>query len=393
MDENIQNENIRIDLSENNAFNYAKYRIIIERLKEEANREIEEGTNGKPKPMSEVINALISDIINQDKEGYTRKINTFSLGRLTPGIVKSLLEYLRMKKKKYEKEEQEEKKQKKAEQIEEKCKEVENDVDEAVLSGEQGSEAEILEGLISAVEAKTSKYDLDKDERKEVLKRLKNRLDKVNKEAAEMEERRRQEEAKRKAKEAAAEEKRRQEEAAAQEKRKQEAARKNAEAVMNQIQERSEREYKLGRVESRLEVLNKIRDALTGEGIDLGEEMGELSQEHLLEILDDKIKDELYYEQVKAYTNNFEFLRDYPEFVKADHGARERKKFTDFEAHSRFCDLASALEEISYDENTGIQQMLSNKNINEIDRRILTERREALQKQMERKRQQEEGTR
>lgn len=370
---------IIVNLSKNHAFSYSEYAKLVKQLEE----------NAEGKPMSEMINALISDLKNYGKEGYTNKIDAFSLQGLTPRIIESLVKYLRIKKKEYEEAEKQEKKQAKTEQIEARWKVIKNEIDEAVLSGEQGSEVEILERLIADVKGKTSKYDLDKDERKEVLKRLKNRLDKVNKEIAEIEERKRQAEEKRKAEEAAAEEKRRQQEAAAQEKRKQEAARKNAEAAMNQIQERAEREYKLGRVESRLEVLNKIRDTITGEGIDLGEEMGELSQEHLLEILDGKIKDELYYEQVKAHTNNFEFLRDYPELVKADHGARERKKFTDYETYSGFENLVEELQRISNDEGVAIQQMLENKNTSEIDRRILTERREVLEKQIAIKRQQE----
>lgn len=376
---------IIVNLSKNHAFSYSKYATIVEDLEK----------NSEGKPMSEVINGLISDIINRGKEGYTNKTESVSLEGLTPAVADSLVKYLRIKKKEYEKTEKQEKKKEKANQIEAKWEEFERTIDGAILSGEQGSELEILAKLMLAVKDKTIEYEFDNKERKEILKRLKNRLDNATKEAEEIEEKRKQEEEKRKAEEAKLEEKRRQEEVAAEEKRKQEEAKTNAEAAMNKIQEISEREYKSGNIDSRLAFLNKIRDAITGEsaGIDLGAKMGEASQEHLLKILDGKIKDEVYYEQVKAYTNNFEFLRDYPEFVKADHGAKERKKFTDFEAHSRFCDLASALEEISYDENTAIQQMLSTKNISEIDKRILIERREILEKQMERKRQQEEGIR
>lgn len=374
----MDEEKIIVNLSKNHAFSYSKYAGLVEKLEETA-----EG-----KPMSEVINALISDVINRNKEGYTRRIEAFSLQGITPAIADSLVKYLKIKKKEYEKAEKQEKKQAQSNKIEAKWGEVERTIDEAILSGEQGSETEILERLIAAVKDKTSEYDFDNKERKEVLKRLKNRLDKVTKEAAEIEE-------KRKAEEAAAEEKRRQEAAEAEAKRKEEEIKRNSEEAMNKIQEITEREYKSGNIESRLAFLNRIRDAITGqgEGIDLGAKMEEASQEHLLEMLDTKIEDELYYEQVKAYTNNFEFLRDYPELVKADHGARERKKFTDFEVHSRFCDLTSALGEKSSDEAVAIQQMLQNKQISEIDRRILTERREVLQKQMERKRQQEEGIR
>ena len=378
-------EDIKVNLSKNNARNYSKYTGLIEKLEE----------NAEGKPMSEVINDFISDLINHGREGYTNKIDAFSLQGLTPAIVDSLVKYLRIKKKEYEKVEKQEKKQAKSNQIEAKWEEFQGAIDESILSGEQGSEVEILERFISSLKDKTIEYDLDSKERKEILKRLKNRLENINKEAAEMEEKRRQEEAEIEERRRQEEAKRKAEAAEAEEKRKQEEAKRKAEEAMNQIQEISDREYKSGRIDNRLGFLNKIREAITGEGegIDLGAKMGEVSQEHLLGMLDGKIKDELYYEQVKVYTNNFEFLRDYPEFVKADHGARERKKFTDFEAHSRFCDLASSLGEKSYDENTAIQQMLLNKDITEIDRRILTERREVLEKQIERKRQQEEGIR
>jgi len=348
---------------------------------------LEENASEQDVPVEKVINDFISDLSNIGKEGYERKVKNIGL-RISKETLSNCIKYMKRESKRYKQIADNDKKKTRIQQKKDIWQEIEENIDRIVLQGKQGTKKEIVQKLIEGIESGEFEYEFKSKEKKFVLKKLKGIVSEIKKEEeAKAEEKRKQEEEKRKQKEERRrqeEEKRKAEEAEAEEKRRQEEARRNVEVAINQIQERAEREYKSGRVESRLEVLNKIRDAITGEGtgIDLGAEMGEASQEYLLEMLDGKIKDEVYYEQVKKFTDNFQFLSEEEMRYK---GARGRMvKFTDSYSSDKYYSLRSQIQK-GHDEYLRINELLKSDKLDNIDRKILTARKDVLDKEIERK--------
>lgn len=89
-------------------------------------------------------------------------------------------------------------------------------------------------------------------------------------------------------------------------------------------------------------------------------------------------KDSLYYEQVRRYTNDFQFLDEYPEVIRAAYG-KKIKKFTDEESYNRFCDLRNLIK-LGYKEYPRICELLERKNISDTDKKILSKRKAVIER-------------
>ena len=357
------NKQIKINLSNNPASNYGEFAGIIDNLKEIA----------EDKPMSEVINAFISDLMNYNTEGYTRKIQSISMNGLSSDTIKMLIKYMKTKKKEYQKQETKEKKQAKSDQMESRWEEIERVVDETIASGEQGTEIEILERLILAIKNKEVEYDFTSKERKYILKRLDERLEAANKKLLEQQEQ-------------------------------EETGKRSVEDAIKQIEDILEREYNEGNIKNKAEYLRTIRDAIAGEneGINLGIELDEKLKQQLLQRLDEESevkKDELYFEQVERFTSGFRFLKDYYEIPRAIYGSTKKIKFTDKESYERYCDLSEFLRKrsnkLDLEEYDVITRILEGKDFDNLDDeerkiatnagniRVLTARKDVIEREME----------
>lgn len=312
--------------------------------------------------VTEVIDDFISDLQNLNNPDYDKKIENIEiLGSLSDKLLKSLMSTMKAMRKNYRQKERIDGKKSKLEQMKSDWQEIENTINKAVLEGNQGTEKQIIQKLISYIDEEISGYEFDSKEKKYLLKRLNGRLDEINKQEVE---------------------KRKQEEA---EINKRETANRDAEQAMIKIEEVVATNYKEDNVAA-VGYWKAIRDAITGEKTDtsLNIKLGKQAKEQLLNMLDDRInteQDELYYQQVKNFTNNFQFLKDYTETARAIQGARNAK-FTDKESYDRYYSLRLLLQE-GYDEYEQVGNLLESGELNSADVRILTARKDVMDKAME----------
>lgn len=330
----------------------------------------------KENSVTQIIDLYIEYLNNYRNPDYVKKTNCIDIiteiqdGKLDT-ILSNLKQRLLKMRKEYSNREKKEKRQLQAREKEENWTQIEDSINKAAEEGKQGTKKEIVERLIESINDGTFEYEFKGKEKKDFLKKLKGMITEIDKQQAAAEE------SKRKKQE---EEYRREIE-----KRNAESA---AEKAMEQIQSIVDREYKAGNVENKAQFLSIIRNTITGEtkGIDLGIKMGEVSQEHLLKMIDSTIKtekDEVYFEQVRKFTDDFQFLRVYPEIERGKHGVSKRVKFTDSESYERFCDLREKLQK-EYNEEMGIQLLINSNEIDNIDKRILSERKKVIEKENER---------
>ena len=138
---------------------------------------------------------------------------------------------------------------------------------------------------------------------------------------------------------------------------------------------------------SKIDYWEAIKSSITNKDIKSSIKTTSKMEEQIISMIDKKIseeKDDLYYAQVKAFTRNFSFLRDYPELIAAVEGHKSIK-FTDKDSYNRFYDLRNLLQQES-SEYYGINKLLSSENIDNGDRRVLEARREVIKnKEAERK--------
>ena len=110
----------------------------------------------------------------------------------------------------------------------------------------------------------------------------------------------------------------------------------------------------------------------------------EINKARLLEEIEKRLnveEENLYYEQVRRYTNNFEFLTELPE-LRISRGYKVGK-FTDKESLDKYMDLVSKLQKCAKDEYSQILIFLDYKNISDEDRRILNARKLVIEKNKE----------
>ena len=309
-------------------------------------------------PATEVIDELIEDLQNFRNPDYEKKVEEIDiLGEISDRLLSNLKVYVSKIRKAFQDKEKRQKRQSLSDDMEATWLEIAEIINKAALEGKQGTKKEIIEKLITDINEGNIEYEFKGKEKKFILKKLKGTLEEIAKQEQE-------------------------------EKDKEEAKKTNAGKAMLRIQEIVDREYKAGNIKNKANYLSTIRDAITGEGIDLGVQIEEGTEQHLLQMLDTRIRterDELYFEQVRSFTNDFQFLRDYSEVVRARHGAGKTNKFTDTESYMRFTSLRNGLQK-EYNEHMGIELLLKSKKIDDVDRRILLARKEVLDREIEEKR-------
>ena len=92
------------------------------------------------------------------------------------------------------------------------------------------------------------------------------------------------------------------------------------------------------------------------------------------------LDEEVYYQDVKYYTHDFTFLRDFPEVAL---GSSPRRGFFDTKCLFKYTDLREQLQN-EWNEEIGINKMLEN-NPDDANIRILMARREAMKRERERR--------
>lgn len=111
----------------------------------------------------------------------------------------------------------------------------------------------------------------------------------------------------------------------------------------------------------------------------------------LMEEIDKRIKreeDDIYFDYVKRFTNDFQFLRQYPEIANATLRMK-RPKFPnsdeyDKAIYDRFYDLREELQRYGHgDEYKAISELLKSEKTTDGDKRILTARLSVINKQLE----------
>lgn len=114
-------------------------------------------------------------------------------------------------------------------------------------------------------------------------------------------------------------------------------------------------------------------------------------KEKLLNMIDQKIelenillKDNLYFEQVKEFTRGFNFLETNPDVINATHGMKN-VKFINFELHERYVNLRNKLQNKRGSEIERINELLEDKETENADRRILEARKEVIEKEIEKR--------
>jgi len=348
----------------NSSKNPAKNFFVIERL---INKVV-------AKKGIEAIDQFIEDLRNNHDENYEKKVKEIDLGVIdSEKIIEKLIEYIDNNvRKKFVQKEKKEQQQLQAKENDTKWEETEKILDDAVLSGEQGTEIEIIEKLILDLNNNNIGNNYSDREKNYILKKLNNRLISANKKEAERQ-------------------------------KQNETDIRKAEKAMKQIQDIVEREYQAGNIKNKASYLSAIRDLITGENaeLDLNIKIGKTSQKYLIQMINENIKtekEEWYFEEVRKFTKDFQFLWEDPLTVKGIHGANKMYKITDSENYWNFYDLRNAVQK-GYNEEEGIEHQLkkieSRLNRDEIDdkkrsvllvnRRILFARQEVMKKELERK--------
>ena len=346
--------------------------LIIDMKKyiaKERNIEVKDVDNDE---VEKEIRAFILDLQNYFNEDWEKK-SKISIAGLEnhPDKIKKCIKYLteRLNKRTNINKRQEAKKNRELsqQQTEEKWQKIEQDIDEAVVSGKQGTEMEILEQLIQNMKNKTSEYDLDNKERKTLMNRLKKRLNDAREEARKAE-KERKEEQERIEREAEAKAK----------------LEKTVQVAMIKVKEIVDREYDSKKIHSRASYLNAIRNAIKEENgqLSLDEKIGEEAKEQLLAKLDD----EIYYEEAKEITDDLSFLLTPIDARNSTHGYKKRQKFSSMKNHERFQELVEKVKKTSYDEYKAINELISSEEIDDTDRRLLEDRLEVMNKEIEYKR-------
>ena len=162
---------------------------------------------------------------------------------------------------------------------------------------------------------------------------------------------------------------------------------KNAlEEAMKQLEGIVEREYNLGHIENKGNFWESIERVINGTNRDerINIKIDENIKNELLDRIEEKVtieKQQLYYEQVRRFTNDFSFLSEYSEVAKAR--GVQLKKFTDEESYRRFLGLQSLVHR-GADEYTQIVSLLERDGVEEVNRRILEARKCVIDKEMNR---------
>lgn len=155
-----------------------------------------------------------------------------------------------------------------------------------------------------------------------------------------------------------------------------------AQKAMEEIKQILNREDANGNVNDRISYLKSIKGTVANKKGNMNKE----PKKYLLKLIDQSIseeKDQIYYEQVKAFTKGFQFLREYPEIMMATNGLTV-KKFTNRETYKRFCSLRMLVQD-GFSEYSQVNRLLEDESVNDADKRILEARKSVMDKEIERR--------
>lgn len=311
---------IKFDSFQNPAKNFAPIVRDLERIAEESDI-----------PTSEVISNFIVDLQNYYSKDYEKKVDV-DLNGVTPWIQSSFITYLNKMKKIYKQRETNksrrdsniDKKNTLQKQMQDKWKKFEQSIDGNIM------DPEVMKKAMDDIE----NSDLSRKEKIFMKVQLDEKSKKFN---------------------------------------------ETWEAIEGIVERESEQDSNKTKPEYWQAVRKLIADRDQRLNIKMDEEM----QKQMISMIDERIsseKDNLYYEQVRAFTNDFSFLRDDPLIVKAITGSR-KNKFTDRESYDRYCNLRSRLQEGYRGEYQKIEGDLKEGKVDNGDRRILEQRLKVMEKE------------
>ena len=317
-------------------------------------KDLEEISKKSGIPMTTILDMVLSDILNRGKEGYELKVN-YKINGLSPNIKPRLISYLKQMKGHYKDKEAKERRKVKREEkmksgkerqqeIEDKCSVIESEI--------EGISLDELTKLISDIKDGKSTYDLDSKEKKILLKKLRDKLEVLNNNEEERQNR------------------------------------QKAKIAFEQIEEIYSNNFGNDvndTTDKIIKYFSEVKKAIEGKSKGIFNiKIGAKSEKILIELLDKKIIDETYFGQVEKFTDGFKFLRENSEIYTASKG-RRKVKFTDLKSFDRFIDLRSKLQRIDGSEEQAIRRLLRNKKIDDIDKRILQARKNVIEKEREEK--------
>lgn len=311
---------IKFDSFQNPAKNFAPIVRDLEKISEESNT-----------LTSEVISNFIVDLQNYYSKDYEKKVDV-DLNGVTPWIQSSFITYLNKMKKIYKQREARksrrdsniDKKNALQEQMQEKWRQFEKTVDGNIM------DEEVMKKAIDDIE----NSDLSRKEKNFMKVQLNEKSKKFN---------------------------------------------ETWESIENMVEKQSGENTN----KTKSEYWQAIRKLITDRDKRLNIKMNEEMEKQMISMIDERIsreKDNLYYEQVKSFTDGFSFLRDDALVARATTGMK-RQKFTDRESYDRYCNLRTLLQEGYRGEYQKIERLLNDGKVDNGDRRILEQRLKVMEKE------------
>lgn len=313
-------------------------------------KKLHEIAKQRDKSIIEIIEQFKIDIENFKSEGYQKNINEINIQQISDKMRGVLIEFLDIlineQREEEKKMEQQKIKETTKQSNEAKWNEVIKTIDDIMSSEKRSSRLECILVVMEKIRLDASDIEFTRKEKRYVLKKLE-----------EMEE----EEIKR-------------EQDKAIEIKKQNEANKIWEEISEKVRNESENGEK-----PQVQYWIAIREML------FGEEEGKIRKDlKISKGIKNKVKkmldDEIYYQDVKYYTEDFKFLRDFPEVAL---GSSPRRGFSDIKSSLKYDDLRVKLQ-ASFDEYQKIKTLL-NFEKDDVTIRILEERKKEMEKQRERR--------
>lgn len=316
--------------------------------------ELEKIANERGELVEDVIGDFIIDLRNMSDSDYERKIEEVDISGDTPDrMLSDIIKYLTKARKVYENKtkREEEKanketltKKDKTQELRDKWEEVEAVINVMTSEEPDRLRSDILGGILISINMGSNEFDLNKRQRKYVVRMLEDLL----------------EEAKR-------------------EERAITNQRARLEAAWDAITQIVERENEDGK-SANLEYWTAIKEEIVNGEETFGVTVNGQIRSQLIERIDYKIneeKDLIYFKQVEDFTRGFRFLREESQVVTANLGASD-VRFTDREAYSRFRNLRYKVQR-GKDEYSQIATLLQSDDIDNMSKQILTQRLNVLE--------------
>lgn len=279
-------------------------------------KKLEEIAKQKEKPLTEIIDMFILDLQNFGQEGYAKKIDV-DLKNLPLDVKGEFINHLNRVKKRNKQKEVTDKRTAKKQELQKTWKEFEQSIEGNIM------DPEVMKKAIDDIE----NSDLSRKEKNFMKVQLDEKSKKFN---------------------------------------------KTWESIKNMVEKQSGENTN----KTKSEYWQAIRKLITDRDKRLNIKMNEEMEKQMISM----IGDEIYYEQVKAFTSDFSFLRDDPLIARATIGTR-RVKFTDRESYDRYCNLRDLLQEGHRGEYQKIEGVLKEGKVDKSDRRILEERMQVMEKE------------